>query len=113
MGATLPIAGPIPAFGLEVVLTAILMFVILACAVGQVMTSFPVGRTVGTTVALCALMGGPLSGASMNPARSLGPALVSGNLTAHWIYWLAPAIGAGLAVLLYRFIWAETTVPAP
>ena len=59
---------------------------------------------------LCALFGGPLTGASMNPARSLGPALVSGDLSTLWLYWAAPITGALLAVGLYRALWAETTI---
>lgn len=64
----------------------------------------------GVTVGLCALFAGPLTGASMNPARSLGPALVSGQFEFLWLYWVAPIVGAVCAVGLYRAIWAGTTV---
>jgi aquaporin Z len=55
-------------------------------------------------VALAALFGGPISGASMNPARSLAPALVSGNLDTLWIYLIAPVLGSYAAVLIFRFV---------
>jgi aquaporin Z len=110
LGATLPIGDVGPAFAMEVLLTTILMFVILACAVGHKLTSFAAGLTIGGTVALCAAFGGPLTGASMNPARSLGPAVVSGDVSVLWLYWLAPIAGALLAVGLYRVVWAGTSV---
>ena len=59
---------------------------------------------VGLTVGFCAMMGGPLTGASMNPARSLGPAIVGQVWTDHWIYWLAPISAALVAVRLYEFL---------
>ena len=110
LGATVPIGGVGPAFAMEVLLTTILMLVIMACAVGHKLTAFAAGLTIGGAVALCALFGGPLTGASMNPARSLGPALVSGELSYIWLYWAAPITGALLAVGLYRAIWAGRTV---
>lgn len=110
LGATVPIGGAGPAFVMEVLLTTILMLVIMACAVGHKLTAFAAGLTIGGTVALCALFGGPLTGASMNPARSLGPALVSGELSHLWLYCTAPIVGALLAVGLYHAIWAGTTV---
>ena len=110
MGATLPIGGLGPAFAMEVLLTMILMFVIMACAVGHRLSSFFAGLTIGGTVALCAIFGGPLTGASMNPARSLGPALVSGDVSVLWLYCAAPVVGALVAVFLYRAIWADTAV---
>ncbi|MEO2166796.1 MAG: aquaporin [bacterium] len=110
LGVTLPIAAPAPAFAMEVLLTMILMFVILACVVGHRLAAFAAGLTIGMTVGLCALFGGPLTGASMNPARSLGPALISGQLEFQWLYWAAPIIGSSLAVALYRTVWAGTTV---
>ena len=59
---------------------------------------------VGGVVALEAAMGGPITGASMNPARSFGPALASGIWTAHWLYWAAPLLGAALAVAANHFL---------
>ena len=110
LGQTLPIGAAAPAFVMEVFLTTLLMLVILACAVGHRLTAFFSGLTIGGAVMLCALFGGPLTGASMNPARSLGPALVSGDLSTLWLYWAAPITGALLAVGLYRALWAETTI---
>jgi aquaporin NIP len=110
LGATLPIGAAAPAFAMEVILTTILMLVIMACAVGHRLAAVAAGLTIGATVALCALFGGPLTGASMNPARSLGPALISGQTEFIGLYWLAPIFGASLAVGIYRVVWAETTV---
>lgn len=110
LGATLPIGGVGPAFAMEVLLTTILMLVIMACAVGHQLSAFFAGLTIGGTVALCALFGGPLTGASMNPARSLGPAVVSGDVSVLWLYCAAPVLGALVAVFLHRLIWAETAV---
>jgi aquaporin Z len=98
LGATLP-AGPWwQSFVMEIVLTFFLMFVVLRVSTGAKEKGIMAGAAVGATVALDALFGGPISGASMNPARSLGPAVVSGNLEALWIYIAAPIIGAVIAV---------------
>lgn len=98
LGATLP-AGPWwQSFTLEIVLTFILMFVILNVATGGKEKGIMAGAAIGGVVALEALFAGPICGASMNPARSLAPAVVSGQLTELWIYLLAPTIGAALAV---------------
>ena len=104
------IGGVGPAFAMEVLLTTILMLVIMACAVGHQLSAFFAGLTIGATVALCALFGGPLTGASMNPARSLGPAVVSGDVSVLWLYCAAPVLGALVAVFLYKLLWAETVV---
>ena len=99
LGATLP-AGGIPQFFLlEIVLTFFLMFVILGVTSGPKEEGALAGVAIGATVALAALFAGPISGASMNPARSLGPALFSGEWTALWLYLSAPVVGAGLAVV--------------
>jgi aquaporin Z len=74
-----------------------LLFIILNVSTGHMEKGIMAGVAVGGTVALAALFGGPISGASMNPARSLGPALVSGNLGSLWIYLLAPVVGTFLA----------------
>lgn len=97
LGATFPSGGIINAFVLEVVLSFLLMFVILNVSTGHMEKGIMAGVAIGGTVALEALMGGPVSGASMNPARSLGPSLVSGNVSTLWIYLTAPVIGAWLA----------------
>lgn len=89
LGATIPAGSVLQAFVLELILTFFLLLVALRSGLPWV---------VGGVVALEAAMGGPITGASMNPARSFGPALASGIWTAHWLYWLAPLLGAALAV---------------
>ena len=85
----------------EIILTFFLMFVIYGTAVDARAPKMA-GLFVGLTVTFDVLCGGPLTGAAMNPARSLGPALVSGHLADFWIYWLGPIIGAVLAAMVYR-----------
>jgi len=104
LGATVPTVGAGSAFIVEWFLSFALMFVIMAVATdahtagaGGAMPPMAIGLTVG----FCALMGGPLTGASMNPARSFGPALVSGAWTAHWVYWLGPITGMFAAARVY------------
>ena len=98
LGAALPTGNNTQSFALEAILTSILMFVILGVSTGAKEKGLLAGVAVGGAVALGALFGGPVSGASMNPARSLGPALVSGHLHALWIYLTAPVLGSILAV---------------
>jgi len=103
LGATLPVQGFLfQAFLLEILLTAILMFVILNVSIGSKEKGVMAGLAIGVTVALEALFAGPLSGASMNPARSLAPALVAGQLEFLWIYLTAPFLGSFLAVFACR-----------
>jgi len=102
LGATVPAGGVGQSFALEVVLTLFLMFTILQVSTGAKEKGITAGLAIGAVVALCALFGGPVSGASMNPARSLGPALLSGRIESLWVYVLAPALGAGAAVLACR-----------
>jgi MIP family channel proteins len=105
LGATLPKNNNwSQAFCLELVLTAILMGVILGSGLDRRAPKGFAGVAIGLTVFLEALVMGPITGASMNPARSLGPALISGNLQHHWLYWIAPILGAQLAVWLYRYL---------
>ena len=104
LGSTQPTAGIAAAFAFEIVLTLILMFVILGVSTGAQEKGLMAGIAVGGTVALCAAFGGPVSGASMNPARSIGPALANGDLGSIWIYLSAPIVGAGLATLLCRCV---------
>ena len=99
LGATLPAGAAMQSFFLEVLLTAILMFVILSVSTGAKEKGITAGIAVGAIVGLDALFAGPISGASMNPARSLAPALVSFHFQALWIYLTAPVLGALLAVL--------------
>jgi len=89
---------------LEVLLTAALMFVITAVATDTKAVGHLAAIMIGSTVGVNALWGGPISGASMNPARSFGPALVAGTWGDHWIYWIGPVIGAVLGALAYQLI---------
>lgn len=98
LGATLPAGPAAQSFVLEVVLTLLLMYTILGVSTGAKEKGITAALAIGATVGLAALFGGPVSGASMNPARSLAPAVVSGALQHLWIYLVAPPIGAGLAV---------------
>lgn len=112
MGATTPAAGAAPVFALEVVLTFFLMFVITAVATDSRAVGQAAGIAIGGTVALAALMGGPISGASMNPARSLAPAAVAGDFADQWIYVVAPIVGATLGAMVYRLIRCSEDSPA-
>jgi aquaporin Z len=89
---------------LEMVLTFFLMLVIMAVATDHRVASPVAGLAVGLTVGCDAIMGGPLTGASMNPARTFGPAVATGVWTAHWVYWLGPLLGSGLAVVTYSYL---------
>ncbi len=104
LGATIPVGSSTRSFALEVVLTAILMFVILSVSTGAKEKGITAGIAIGGVVALEAMFAGPICGASMNPARSLAPALVSGNMSALWIYILAPILGALVAVWSCRCV---------
>jgi aquaporin NIP len=112
VGATLPSGSQAQSFLWELVLTFFLMFVIMAVATDTRAVGEAAAIAVGGTVGLDAMFGGPISGASMNPARSIGPALVSGNLHALWLYIVAPICGASLAALAYQFVRGEQTRPA-
>ncbi len=98
LGGTLPSGAWQQSFLLEIILTFILMLVILSVSRGAKERGLFAGVVIGGVVALEALFAGPICGASMNPARSLGPAVVSGQVGSLWIYLAAPVIGAGLAV---------------
>ncbi len=102
LGATLPAGSPFQSFLLEVLLTLILMVVILCVATGSKETGIMAGVAVGAVIAVEALFAGPVSGASMNPARSLAPALISLRLESLWIYLLAPILGAAAGVPVWR-----------
>jgi aquaporin Z len=104
LGATLPAGSIMQTFVLETLLTCILMFVILGVSTGANEKGITAGIAVGGVVGLEALFAGPISGASMNPARSLGPALVSFHTAALWIYLTAPILGALLAVIGCRCV---------
>jgi aquaporin NIP len=113
VGTTQPSGSQGQAFLWELVLTFFLMFVIMAVATDTRAVGEAAAIAIGGTIALDAIFGGPITGASMNPARSIAPAVVSGNLHALWLYVLAPLIGASLGALAYQFVRGEQTRPAP
>ena len=104
MGATLPSGPAWQSFAVELAFTFLLFLVVLRVS-GQDAERGPgAGLAIGAVVALEALVGGPVSGASMNPARSFGPAVVSGAWDSHWVYWVAPMTGAILASPVARWM---------
>jgi aquaporin NIP len=112
LGATVPSVGVGTALLYEVVLTAFLMFVITAVATDTRAVGAAAAIAIGGTVGLDALFGGPITGASMNPARSLGPALASGTWTDFWIYVAGPVAGAAIGVFAYQLVRGEIVVEA-
>jgi aquaporin Z len=104
LGTTLPAGPPLQSFVLEMILTAILMFVILGVSTGAAEKGITAGIVVGAVIGLEAMFAGPICGASMNPARSLAPAVVSGQLQHLWIYLIAPVIGACIGVIGCRCV---------
>ncbi|MEW6161025.1 MAG: MIP family channel protein [Verrucomicrobiota bacterium] len=107
LGATLPAGGPWQSFVLEIILSALLMFVILNVSTGAKEKGITAGIAVGSVIGFEALFAGPISGASMNPARSFAPALVGMHLDHLWIYLVAPVLGALLAVVACRCVQPE------
>jgi aquaporin Z len=109
LGATLPAGGAaLQSFVLEFILTMILMFVILSVSTGSKEKGVLAGVAVGSVIALAALFAGPVSGASMNPARSLAPALVAWRLEHLWVYLTAPVLGALAGVVVHRVVYSDT-----
>ncbi|HEY8001524.1 MAG TPA: MIP family channel protein [Solirubrobacterales bacterium] len=104
LGATVPSIGVGSALVYETVLTAFLMFVIIAVATDTRAVGAAAAIAIGATVGLDALFGGPVTGASMNPARSFGPALASGQWTDFWIYIVGPVAGAALGAAAYQLV---------
>lgn len=104
LGTTLPRAGDGQSFVLEIILTFFLMFVIMAVATDTRAVGQAAALAIGGTVGLEALFAGPISGASMNPARSLAPALVSGTWDSQWLYVAGPIIGALLGAFAYALL---------
>jgi aquaporin NIP len=104
LGATLPHLPIMAAFTVEWLLSFALMFVIMAVATDDRVAGGSAALAVGFTVGFCALLGGPLTGASMNPARSLGPAVAWNQWHAHWLYWAAPITAALAAARVYDFL---------
>jgi aquaporin NIP len=112
VGATLPSGSQGQSFLWELVITFFLVFVILAVATDTRAVGEAAAIAIGGTIGLDAMFGGPISGASMNPMRSIGPALVSGDLQALWLYIVAPLVGASLGGLAYQFVRSEQPRPA-
>ena len=108
MGTTLPAGLPMQSFVLELILTFILMLVIIHVATGSKEQGMFAGLAIGSVVLLEAMFAGPISGASMNPIRSLAPALVSGHTEHLWIYLSAPIVGAALATLVWKGLKGES-----
>lgn len=111
LGATVPQLSIGGAFVVEWLLSFILMFVIMAVATDERVADGFAGLAIGLTVGFCAMMGGPLTGASMNPARSLGPAVAGGIWQAHWLYWLAPVSAMVVAAAVYNILRAAGPIP--
>jgi aquaporin NIP len=107
LGATMPTVGAGSALVYELILSALLMFVIMAVATDTRAVGAGAAIAIGGAVGLDALFGGPVTGASMNPARSLGPALASGHWSSIWIYLAGPLAGATLGALGYQLIRGE------
>ncbi len=113
LGASLPSLGTGAALVYEIALTAILMFVIMAVATDTRAVGAAAAIAIGGTVALDALFGGGATGASMNPARSLGPALVASEWSSFWIYVVGPGTGAVAGALLYQLVRHEANRDQP
>ncbi len=107
LGATLPAGSGAQSFIMEFVLTFFLMLVIIHVSTGSKEQGMFAGLAIGATVTLEAMVAGPICGASMNPARSLGPALVSGHCSYLWIYMVATSAGASAAVLSWKLLPAH------
>lgn len=108
LGVTLPDGSQLQSFSLELILSFFLMLVIVNVATGSKEKGMFAGLAVGSIVGLEAMFAGPICGASMNPARSLGPALISGHFDSLWIYLVAPILGAALAIPIWKYLAAAT-----
>jgi MIP family channel proteins len=118
VGATVPSGSQAQSFLFEAVMTAFLLLVIMAVATDTRAVGEAAAIAIGGTIAFAALVAGPVSGASLNPARSLGPALASGDTTSLWIYLTAPFLGAAAGALVYAYVRGErmvdvSTAPVP
>ena len=109
LGATIPSGSVSQSFGFEFILTFILMIVICSSAVHGKATKDFAGLAIGLTVGLESMFAGPITGASMNPARSIGPAIVSGNLEHLWIYIVATILGAVFASMVFLRVFKSDT----
>jgi MIP family channel proteins len=111
LGATLPAHGDLQSLVLEFVMSFFLMFVIMAVATDDRAVGQAAALAIGFTVLLDAMFGGPISGASMNPARSFGPALASGTWAHLWVYLVGPTLGAMTGALSYEVVRGERPEP--
>lgn len=111
LGATVPAGGDLQSFALEFILTFLLMFVILSVSTGAKEKGITAGIAVGAVITLEALFAGPICGASMNPARSLAPAIIAGCLDSLWVYLTAPPAGAIVAVFVCKCIREPAVQP--
>ncbi|HZK81251.1 MAG TPA: MIP family channel protein [Humisphaera sp.] len=107
LGATIPNGSPMRSFFLEAILTALLMFVILSVSSGPKEKGLMAGIAIGGVIAFEAMFAGPICGASMNPARSIAPAIVSGHVEHLWIYVLAPIVGAASCAPWHKWMTGE------
>jgi aquaporin NIP len=112
LGATLPSVGAGSALVYELVMTAFLMFVIMAVATDTRAVGAAAAIAIGGVIGLDALFGGPVTGASMNPARSFGPALASGEWSDFWVYVVGPVAGAGVGALAYQLVRGPASAAA-
>lgn len=108
LGATLPAGEALQSFILELVLTFFLMLVIINVATGSKEQGMFAGLAIGSTVLLEAMFAGPICGASMNPARSIAPAVVSGHMEHLWVYIVATTLGAALAIPIWKYLNSKT-----
>ena len=111
LGLTAPAGSEWQSFVLEVILTFILMLVILTVSSGAKEKGITAGIAVGAVIALEAMFAGPICGASMNPARSFGPAFVTLHFTSLWVYLAAPVLGAVVAVFFCRCMKEKDCCP--
>jgi aquaporin NIP len=109
LGATIPAGSPGQSFVLELILTFFLMLVIINVAKGSKEQGMFAGLAIGSVVGLEAMFAGPICGASMNPARSLGPAIISGHMEFLWIYLVATTLGAIMAIPVWKFVSNQQT----
>lgn len=113
LGATVPAVSLARAFVIEAGYTGVLGFVIMSVATDERVPSGVAPFALGATVFAGALVTGPLTGGSFNPARTLGPAVAGGGWTAHWLYWLAPTLGMIVGMHLYELLRGASAPAVP
>jgi glycerol uptake facilitator-like aquaporin len=113
LGATVPSVSSMRAVTIELMLTALLMLVIMSVATDTRAVGAPAALAIAAAVGLAAIAFGPLTGASLNTARSLGPALAAGKWQDFWVYLVGPLVGAPLGALIYQALRGEVGAPAP